>query len=255
MYADIHSHLSFPEFDADRDETIVRLRETGVGIVIDPGTDAASSRRSIELAGSYEFIYANVGLHPNEVRTPFSHELFDELATLARSAKVVGIGEIGLDYHWPEHDHSFQPDAFREMLRMARSLDLPVVIHCRDAWPNMLRILSEERSSSLRGAMHCFSGDLEIARQCIGYGLKISIPGTVTYKKSLLPQVVSALDLEDLLSETDAPYLSPVPMRGKRNEPAYVAHTVRAMADLRREPFDEVARRLVDNARKLFRLP
>jgi len=168
---------------------------------------------------------------------------------------VVGIGEIGLDYHWPDHDRRLQADAFREMLRMACALDLPVVIHCRDAWQDMLNILSEERTSNLRGAMHCFSGDLEIARQCIGLGLKISIPGTVTYKKSLLPEVVAALDLDDLLSETDAPYLSPVPMRGRRNEPAYVAHTVRAIADLRREPFDEVARRLVDNAKSLFGLP
>jgi len=254
-YTDIHCHLSFPEFDSDRDAAIERLKDAGVGIVIDPGTDAASSRRSIELACRYDFIYANVGLHPNEVTTPFNEGLFDELSMLARSEKVVGIGEIGLDYHWTEHDHSLQADAFREMLRMAKSLDLPVVIHCRDAWPDMLRILKEERSSNLRGAMHCFSGDLEIARQCIGLGLKISIPGTVTYKKSLLPEVVAALDLDDLLSETDAPYLAPVPMRGRRNEPAYVAHTVRAIADLRREPFEEVAKSLVDNARSLFRLP
>ncbi|NTU58054.1 MAG: TatD family hydrolase [Chlorobiaceae bacterium] len=255
MYTDIHCHLSFPEFDADRDETIARLKEAGVGIVIDPGTDAVSSRRSIGLAERHDFIYANVGLHPNEVTTPFKAELYDELSALARSEKVVGIGEIGLDYHWPDHDRKLQADAFREMLRMARSLDLPVVIHCRDAWPDMLQILSEERSSNLRGAMHCFSGDLEIARQCIGSGLKISVPGTVTYKKSLLPEVVANLGLDELLSETDAPYLSPVPMRGKRNEPAYVAHTVRAIADLRREPFEEVAETLVSNARALFGLP
>lgn len=254
-YADVHCHLSFPEFDADRDETIVRLKAAGVGIVIDPGTDVASSRRSIELAGKHEFIHANVGLHPGEVRTPFGNELFDELAHLARSEKVVGIGEIGLDYHWPDHDPRLQADAFREMLRLACSLDLPVVIHCRDAWPDMLRILSEERSSNLRGAMHCFSGDLEIALKCIGYGLKISIPGTVTYKKSQLPEVVAGLDLGELLSETDAPYLSPVPMRGRRNEPAYVVHTVRTIADLRSETIEEVTERLVDNARSLFGLP
>jgi TatD DNase family protein len=254
-YADIHSHLSFPEFDADRDAVIGRLRDAGVGILIDPGTDTASSRRAIELAGRHEFIFANVGLHPNEVTAPFSQELFDELSALAHSTKVVGIGEIGLDYHWPDHDRKLQSDAFREMLRMSLSLDLPVVIHCRDAWPDMLRILSEERSSNLRGAMHCFSGDLEIARQCISLGLKISIPGTITYKKSLLPEVVAALEPGDLLSETDAPYLSPVPMRGRRNEPAYVVHTVQAIACLRREPFEEVARTLFDNARNLFRLP
>lgn len=251
-YADIHSHLSFPDFDADRDEVIVRLGEAGVELLIDPGTDAVTSRRSVELASRHNFVYANVGLHPGEVRSTIGPGLYDELSTLARADKVVGIGEIGLDYHWPDHDRELQLVAFREMLRLAVSLDLPVVIHCRDAWPDMLQVLSEERTSNLRGAMHCFSGDLDIARRCIGLGLKISIPGTITYKKSPLPGVVAALGIGDLLSETDAPYLSPVPMRGRRNEPAHVAITVRAIADSRPEPFDIVTNALVDNARALF---
>jgi TatD DNase family protein len=254
-YADVHSHLSFPDFDSDRDKVISRLGEAGVELVIDPGTDAETSRRSIELAARHEFVYANVGLHPGEVRTPFRPELFDELAGLARADKVVGIGEIGLDYHWPDHYPELQLEAFREMLRMAVTLDLPVVIHCRDAWPDMLRVLSEERSSNLRGAMHCFSGDLDIARKCIGLGLKISVPGTITYKNSALPGIVAAVGLGELLSETDAPYLSPVPMRGKRNEPAHVALTVRAIADCRPEPFDAVTEALVGNARALFGIP
>ncbi len=254
-YADVHCHLSFPDFDADRDEVIARLGEAGVELLIDPGTDADTSRRSIELAARHDFVYANVGLHPGEVRTPIGPELFDKLAGLAKADKVVGIGEVGLDYHWPGHDRNLQLDAFREMLRLAVRLDLPVVIHCRDAWPDMLSVLSEERSSNLRGAMHCFSGDLEIARRCISLGLKVSVPGTITYKKSVLPEVVAAVNLNDLLSETDAPYLSPVPMRGKRNEPSYVALTVRAIADTRPEPFEAVAQALVDNARNLFGIP
>ena len=251
--ADIHCHLSFPEFDADRPEVIKRLREAGVTLLIDPGTCAESSRRSIELARQHNFIHANVGLHPSEVTAPLKPEEYDELESLARSKKVVGIGEIGLDYHWPDHHPEAQQEAFREMLRMAARLDLPVVIHCRDAWPDMLRILSEERSSGLRGAMHCFSGDLEIAHRCIELGLKLSISGIVTYKKSALPEVVAAVKLEHLLSETDAPYLAPVPKRGKRNEPAFVAHTVRKIADLLRpEPFEQVAKTLLYNAKKLF---
>jgi TatD DNase family protein len=251
-YADVHCHLSFPDFDADRDEVVKRLGEAGVELLIDPGTDAETSRRSIELAARHDFVYANVGLHPSEVSTPPGPELFDTLAGLAKAEKVVGIGEVGLDYHWPGHDRNLQLDAFRQMLRMAVRLDLPVVIHCRDAWPDMLAVLSEERCSGLRGAMHCFSGDLEIARRCISLGLKISVPGTITYRKSALPGIVAALDLGDLLSETDAPYLSPVPMRGKRNEPSYVSLTVRAIADARPEPFESVAQALVDNARTLF---
>jgi TatD DNase family protein len=255
MYFDIHCHLSFPQFDADRDEVIVRLKEAGVDMVIDPGTDTASSRRSVELAAKHEFIYSNVGLHPGEVKTALDAALFDELSMLARADKVVGIGEIGLDYHWAGYDRELQTDAFREMLRMSIDLDLPVVIHCRDAWPDMLRILSEERSSSLRGAMHCFSGDLDIARQCIGHGLKISIPGTITYKKSPLPEIVADLALGNLLSETDAPYLAPVPMRGKRNEPAFIVRTVAAIAAARQESVEKVAEALGDNARDLFRIP
>lgn len=251
-YADVHCHLSFPQFHEDREQVIARLREAGVGLVIDPGTDAETSRRSIDLAASHDFVYANVGLHPGEVNARFTPELYDELAALARKEKVVGIGEIGLDYHWPDHNPGFQIDAFREMLRMAAALDLPVAIHCRDAWPDMLRVLTEERSSNLRGMMHCFSGDLDIARQCIGFGLKISVPGTITYKKSPLPGIVAAVGLPDLLSETDAPYLSPVPMRGKRNEPANVALTVQAIADARPEPFDAVAQALRNNACDLF---
>jgi len=253
--ADIHCHLSFPDFDADRDLVIGRLREAGVKLLIDPGTGIGTSRRSIDLAGRYDFIHANVGLHPHDVQSSPSPELFDELASLARSPEVVGIGEIGLDYHWPDHEPEYQQEAFREMLRMAISLDLPVVIHCRDAWPDMLRILSEERSSALRGAMHCFSGDLDMARRCIALGLKISIPGTITYKKSPLPEVVASIGLDDLLSETDAPYLAPVPMRGKKNEPAFIVHTVRKIADNRPEPFEEVTEALVRNATTLFDLP
>jgi TatD DNase family protein len=252
VYADVHSHLSFPEFDADRELVVARLRDAGIGLLIDPGTDAETSRRSIELAAAHDFVHANVGLHPSEVSTPFTPELYNELAGLARAKKVVGIGEIGLDYHWPGHSPELQLVAFREMLRMAASLDLPVAIHCRDAWPDMLRVLSEERHSGLRGMMHCFSGDLDTARRCIGFGLKISVPGTITYKRSPLPEIVAAVGLQELLSETDAPYLSPVPMRGKRNEPAHVALTVQAVADARPEPFATVADALWNNACDLF---
>ena len=254
-FCDIHCHLSFPDFDDDRDQVIDDLLAAGVRHLIDPGTGVETNQRSIELASKYDFIHSNVGLHPHETNAPLTPELFDELATQARSPKVVGIGEIGLDYHWPDHDAAHQEAAFREMLRMAIKLDLPVVIHCRDAWPDMLRIVAEERSSALRGAMHCFSGDLDMARRCIALGLKISIPGTVTYKKSPLPDVVASVGLGDLCSETDAPYLAPAPKRGKRNEPAFIVHTVRKIADHRPEPFEKVVEALASNAKTLFSLP
>ncbi|NMW21917.1 MAG: TatD family hydrolase [Chlorobiaceae bacterium] len=254
MFVDIHCHLSFPEFDLDRTTVIERLIEEKVTLLIDPGVDVATSKKSIELARDYDFIYANVGLHPHEAALPVEERIFGELETLARSPKVVAIGEIGLDYHYPDYNRDAQQDAFRQMLRMARTLDMPVVIHCRDAWDDMLHILTEESHSSLRGVMHCFSGDVEIAQACIRKGFKLSIPGTVTYKRSLLPEVISNVSLVDLLTETDAPYLAPLPNRGKRNEPAYLPLVTAAIARIREIPTVEAAKGIAQNATELFRL-
>jgi TatD DNase family protein len=254
MFIDIHCHLSFPEFDKDRNEVIKRLTEEGVGLLIDPGVDIASSKKSIELARDFDFIYANVGLHPHEAANPVEESVFEELFSLAQSPKVVAIGEIGLDYHYPEHNRPAQQKAFREMLKMARSLDMPVVIHCRDAWEDMLRILSEESHSAMRGVMHCFSGDILIAKECLRKGLKLSIPGTVTYKRSLLPDVIREVSLDDLLTETDAPYLAPVPYRGKRNEPAWVSAVTTAIARIKEISLKEAAEGIAKNSIELFRL-
>jgi TatD DNase family protein len=254
MFVDIHCHLSFPEFDKDRKEVIKRLTEEGVGLLIDPGVDVASSKKSIELAHDVDFIYANVGLHPHEAALPVEESVFEELLSLAHSPKVVAIGEIGLDYHYPEHNRPAQHEAFREMLKMACSLDMPVVIHCRDAWEDMLRILSEESHSAMRGVMHCFSGDILIAKKCIRKGFKLSIPGTVTYKHSLLPDVIREVSLDDLLTETDAPYLAPVPYRGKRNEPAWVSAVTTAIARIREISLKEAADGIAKNSVELFRL-
>lgn len=255
MFVDTHCHLSFPEFDQDRSEVMARMKEAQVSLLIDPGVDVSSSKKSIALAREFDFIYANVGLHPHEATHPIDDTMFAELAALATAPKVVAIGEIGLDYHYPDYNRSAQHDAFREMLKLARSLDMPVVIHCRDAWADTLRILSEESHSAMRGVMHCFSGDREIAQECIKKGFKLSIPGTITYKRSLLPEVVRALSLDDLLTETDAPYLAPVPYRGKRNEPAYVRTVTEAIATIRGISLEEAAAGIAQNAAAIFKLP
>jgi TatD DNase family protein len=255
MFVDIHCHLSFPEFDQDRKEVIKRLTEEGVGLLIDPGVDVATSRKSIELARDVDFIYANVGLHPHEAAIPVEESVFEELLSLAHSPKVVAIGEIGLDYHYPDYNRSAQQGAFREMLKLARLLDMPVVIHCRDAWEDLLQILSEESHSAMRGVMHCFSGDTIIAEACIRLGFKLSIPGTVTYKRSLLPEVIRSVSLDDLLTETDAPYLAPVPWRGKRNEPGYVRIVTETIAGIREISLERAAEGIARNTFELFRLP
>jgi len=254
MFADIHCHLSFPEFDQDREIVIKRLIEAQVTLIIDPGTNLPTSKKSIDLALEYDFIYANVGLHPHEASLPVEESIFIELEALAKSPKVVAIGEIGLDYHYPDYNRQAQQDAFRQMLRVARTLDMPVVIHCRDAWDDMLHILTEENHSAMRGVMHCFSGDMVIAKECIRKGFKLSIPGTVSYKNSLLPEVIRNVSLDDLLTETDAPYLAPVPYRGKRNEPAYLPLVTSAIARIREIPVTETAKGIAQNTFELFRL-
>jgi TatD DNase family protein len=252
MLADAHCHLSFPEFDPDRTEVILRMQAAGVTLLIDPGTDLASSRRSVELSKQYSFIKANVGLHPHEAEGPVADAVYEALEELAGSPEVVAIGEIGLDYHYPGHNPRHQEEAFRTMLRMAAELDLPVVIHSRDAWPDTLRILDEERHSGLRGIMHCFSGDTTVALECIRRGLFISIPGTITFKRSILPEVVRSLPLASLLAETDAPYLAPVPFRGKRNEPAHVRLVAEAIADARSITPEAAAEALYRNTLDAF---
>jgi TatD DNase family protein len=254
MFVDTHCHLSFPEFDHDRETVIERLIKEKVTVLIDPGINLTTSIKSIELAGNYDFIYANVGLHPHEASLPVDESIFGELETLAKSPKVVAIGEIGLDYHYPDYNRQAQQDAFRQMLRVARTLDMPVVIHCRDAWEDMLHILTEESHSAMRGVMHCFSGDTVIAKECIRKGFKLSIPGTVTYKKSLLPEVIRNVSLADLLTETDAPYLAPVPYRGKRNEPSYVQIVTTNIALIKQIPIPEAAKGIAQNTFELFRL-
>jgi TatD DNase family protein len=254
MFVDTHCHLSFPEFDHDRETVIERLIKEKVTVLIDPGINLTTSIKSIELAGNYDFIYANVGLHPHEASLPVDESIFGELETLAKSPKVVAIGEIGLDYHYPDYNRQAQQDAFRQMLRVARTLDMPVVIHCRDAWEDMLHILTEENHSAMRGVMHCFSGDTVIAKECIRKGFKLSIPGTVTYKKSLLPEVIRNVSLADLLTETDAPYLAPVPYRGKRNEPSFVPIVTTNIALIKEIPIPEAAKGIAQNTIELFRL-
>ncbi|TNJ38068.1 TatD family hydrolase [Prosthecochloris vibrioformis] len=254
MFIDVHAHLSFPEFDEDRSEVIGRMFDAGVTALIDPGTNLETSRRSIELSRQHNFIHACVGLHPHDLQEKADPALFDALGVLVKDPEVVAVGEVGLDYHYPGYDQNAQEDAFRTMLRLAVEHDKPLVIHARDAWQDTLRILREEHSSGLRGIMHCFSGDIDTANACIALGFSISIPGTITFKKSTLPSVVREIGMEHLLSETDSPYLAPTPYRGKRNEPAYVGLVTAAIAEAKQLPLDTTAAMIMQNARQLFAL-
>jgi TatD DNase family protein len=251
MFVDVHSHIAFADYDADRAKIIDRMKAENVSLLIHPGTGVQTSKDAIALAEQYDFIYANVGLHPTDCYDTTDADLA-ELEKLSHHSKVVAIGEIGLDFHYPETDIKKQETLFREMLRLAKRRDLPVVIHARDAWEDMFRILEDEKSDNLRGIMHCFSGTLAEAERSLKLNFKISIPGIITFKKSNLPEVVAALRLEDLLTETDAPYLAPMPHRGKRNEPAFVPIVTQKIAEVKNQPVEEVAEQILKNAKALF---
>lgn len=252
MLIDTHAHLEMREFNDDRDDVIKRAREAGVEYIITIGTTIESSRDAVMLAEKHDFIYAAVGIHPHEVKD-ILHPAYEILRRLAKHKKVVAYGEVGLDYYYEHSPRSDQKRKFRDMLREARELDLPVIIHDRDAHEDTLRILSEEWSPDLGGVMHCFSGDLEMAGKVIEMGFSLSVAGPVTFPKAeSLREVVRQIPIEHILIETDSPYLAPQPMRGKRNEPAYVRHAAEAIAKIKGLSFDDVSRITSFNAMQLF---
>jgi TatD DNase family protein len=252
MLIDTHAHLEMREFKDDREDVIKRAREAGVEYIVTIGTTVESSRDAVLLAEKYDFVYAAVGIHPHEAKD-ILHPAYDILRRLATSKKVVAYGEIGLDYHYELSPRVVQQRKFRDQLREARELGLPVIIHDREAHADTLRILSEEWSPELGGVMHCFSGDADYAKRMIELGLHISIAGPVSFPKSeQLRAVVRGIPIEHLLVETDAPYLAPQPVRGRRNEPAYVRYTAEAVAEIKGLSFDDVARITSFNAMRLF---
>jgi TatD DNase family protein len=252
---DTHCHLDFDAFDSDRDDILGRAARAGVSQIITIGIDLVTSRQAIDLSKAHDEVYATVGIHPHSA-CPLSSEDIVELSTLAHEPKVVAYGEIGLDFYRNYQPHSVQTDCFRLQLELARELNLPVVIHDREAHHDTLQVLQEQCAWEMGGTMHCFSGDLTFAHRCLDLGFYLTIAGPVTFNKShTLQDVARNCPLDRLLLETDAPFLAPVPKRGKRNEPSYLVHTAAKVAALRGLPPEEVARQTTANARRLFRLP
>ncbi len=252
MLIDTHAHLEMREFNDDREDVIRRAREAGVEYIVTIGTSVESSRDAVMLADKYDFIYAAIGIHPHEVKD-ILHPAYEIIRHFAQHKKVVAYGEIGLDYHFEHSPRTDQKRKFRDMLREARELDLPVIIHDREAHDDTLRILSEDWSPDLGGVMHCFSGDVAMATKVIEMGFSLSIAGPVTFPKAQsLREVVKQIPIEYMLIETDAPYLAPQPMRGKRNEPAFVCHTAEMIAQIKGLTFEDVARITSYNAMQLF---
>lgn len=251
---DTHAHLHFADFDSDRAEVLERARQAGVTRMLTIGTEVATSRAAIALAAREPDVWATVGVHPHDAADADDGAL-SEIEGLAGSARVVAIGEIGLDFFRNLSPRETQERVFRRLIGIARGARKPVVVHCRDAHAEVLAILGEERVSEVGGIMHCFSGDVAIARRCLDFGLLVSLAGPVTYPNArALPDVARFVPGDRLVLETDCPFLPPQGYRGKRNEPAYLALTAARVAALRGEPVEALARRASDNARRLLGL-
>ncbi len=254
-FIDSHAHIYGREFAADFVDMLQRAGDAGIAEILVVGADIESSRAACELASRYPNLYAAVGIHPHDAGrvTERCYDVIRELA--ADNPKVVAIGEIGLDFYRDRSPRQEQEEVFRRFIRLARELELPIIVHDRDAHERVMTILREEEASETGGVLHCFSGDLAMAKECLDMGLYISIPGTITYSSNeSLRKVVQGVRIEHLLLETDAPYLTPVPHRGKRNEPAYVRLTAKTVAELKGLSLEDVGRVTTLNTRNLFRI-
>jgi len=253
---DSHCHLDEARFYTDRDAVIARALAVGVTRMVTIGASGGmqANHDAIALAARHAGVFATVGIHPHEASV-VSPEVIDELARLARAPKVVAIGETGLDYYFDHSPRPVQREVFRQFIQLARMLRLPIVVHLRDAYENALTILREENAAETGGVMHCFSGDRAQAKSVLDLGFDISFSGVVTFKNAdELRAVARMVPADRFLVETDAPFLAPLPYRGKRNEPAYVVHTAAAIAEARGQALEEVAAVTRTNTERRFRL-
>ena len=253
---DTHAHLDDDRFGADREAVVARAAAAGLERVVTIGTDAATSRRNVELAGQYPLLGAAVGIQPNHVAEARPSD-WDVIRELVQHPLCVAIGETGLDRYWDRAPFPLQEDYFARHLALSRETGKPVVIHCREAEADVVRMLRAEFDARgpVAGVMHSFTGDAATARACLDMGLYVSFAGMVTYKNAEdLRRVAATIPLDRLLVETDSPYLAPVPIRGKRNEPAYVVHTADGLANVLGTTRDVIDEHTTRNARLLFKL-
>ncbi|MGX7030219.1 TatD family hydrolase [Vagococcus zengguangii] len=254
MIFDSHTHLNVEQFKDDLKETIERAHENGVTEMAVVGFDEPTIEKSLELSQEYANIHSIIGWHPTEAGS-YTPQIESKLQQLLTTPKVVALGEIGLDYYWMEDPKDVQEKVFRRQLAISREMNLPFSIHTRDAMEDTYNILKDENVHLTGGIMHSFSGDIEWMKRFLDLGLHISLSGVVTFKKAIeLHEVAKVVPLESLLVETDAPYLAPVPFRGKRNEPAYTRYVVEKIAELRGVSVEEIAQQTTQNAHRLFRL-
>jgi len=252
MFIDTHCHLDFPEFDQDRDAVVKNARDQGIEYIVNIGSSLEGSLRSLDLTRKYPQIYATVGIHPHEADS-FNEKVKNKIETLAKEEKVVGIGEIGLDYFRNFSKAENQRALFLSMIGLAKDCGLPMVIHCRQAQDEVLKILKD--AMPIKAVIHCFSGDENFLKECLSLGFFISYTCNITYKKAEgLRSMVGATPLEKLFLETDAPYLSPEGLRGRRNEPLNVRSVAEEISRIKKISVDEIAQATTANAKEFFNL-
>ena len=258
MFIDSHAHIDGPEFDADRDQIIERAQSAGVSVILNVGTGnphAGVFERAIEVGKKYDSVYTAIGTHPHDARF-YDDQAEQKIKALVQNERALAWGEIGLDFHYDNSPRDVQVEVFKKQLRAARECDLPVVIHTREAESETIEILkSDYAGAERRGVFHCFSGSKELAQRAIELGFMISFSGIVTFKKAeALRDVAREVPLERLLIETDCPLLTPIPYRGKRNEPAYVVEVARCLAGIHGVEIEEIGRITTQNFTSFFRI-
>ena len=258
MFIDSHAHIDGPEFDADREEVLKRAQAAGVVTILNVGTGDPHSgalERAVEFGRTHDNIYTAIGTHPHDARH-YDDAAEEKIKTLVKNERVIAWGEIGLDFHYDNSPRDVQVEVFKRQLRVARECDVPVIIHTREAEAETIEILRSEYSGTQRGGIfHCFSGSLELAQAALDLGFMISFSGILTFKTAGdLREVAEHVPLARMLIETDCPYLSPIPYRGKRNEPAYVIEVARTLGELYDVELEAMAYLTSDNFRRFFGL-
>ncbi len=248
---DTHTHLDFNQYDADREEVVCRAKQADVAGMVTIGTDLKTSRKAVEIACQFRNVFAAAGIHPHDAGNA-TEEDFAELEELYKHPRVVAIGEVGLDYYRNLTKPEIQRRVLRRFLQWAREMDKPLIIHTREAEEDILAILRDMSKKGWRGVFHCFPGDLEMAEKVMDMGFYISFTGSITFKNSTATEIAKNIPLERLLVETDCPFMTPVPHRGKRNEPANVHYVAQKIAELKQIPFEKVAQYTTRNALELF---
>ncbi|MCY7692046.1 TatD family hydrolase [Bacillus altitudinis] len=254
MLFDTHAHLNAEQYNEDLEQVIERAKSEKVEKIVVVGFDRPTITRAMELIEAYDFMYAAIGWHPVDA-IDMTDEDLAWIKELSQHEKVVAIGEMGLDYYWDKSPKDVQKEVFRRQIALAKEVNLPIIIHNRDATEDVVTILKEEGAAEVGGIMHCFTGSLEIAKVCMEMNFYISFGGPVTFKNAKKPkEVVKDIPSDRLLIETDCPYLTPAPFRGKRNEPSYVKYIAEQIAELREISFEELAALTTENAKKVFRI-